>query len=48
MQNFMEYVTVSTLKKKSWIIDCVLPDKEKLLGSAHAQQRLNASPTSGV
>ncbi len=27
---------------------CVLPEKEKLLGSAHAQQRYNAYPTSGL
>ena len=33
------------LVKKSGIIDCVLPEKEKLLGSAHAQQKYNASPT---
>ncbi len=47
MQNFIEYVAVSTYKKSS-IVDCVLPEKEKLLGNAHAQRRYNASPTSGV
>ncbi len=36
------------LIKKSWIIDSVLPEKEKLLGSAHAQRRYNASSASGV
>ncbi len=36
------------LIKKSSVIDCVLPEKENLLGSAHAQRRYNASPTSGV
>ncbi len=36
------------LIKKFWIIDCILPEKEKLLGSAHAQRRYNTFPASGV
>ncbi len=47
MQNFIEYVAVSTYKK---ILDYWLcpPWKENLLGSAHAQRRYNAFPTSEV
>ncbi len=45
---FLLNILQCQLMKKCWIINCVPPEKQKLLGSAHAQRWYNASRTYGV